>query len=77
MNEATGTIYTPKVLTGRCRTATDSAGTVAHAVAGVSWWETALCGAKPGKRSNGWSEYRPSAVTCPKCLAKLAKQVHP
>jgi hypothetical protein len=31
-------------------------------------------GAKPGKRSNGWSEYHPAAVTCPKCLAKLAKE---
>jgi len=65
--------YTPKVLTGRCRTGSERGGHLAHAVAGDSWYETALCGAKPGKRSNGWSEYRPEAVTCPKCLARLAK----
>lgn len=65
--------YTPKVLTGRCRTGSERGGHLAHAVPGDSWYETALCGAKPGKRSNGWSEYRPEAVTCPKCLARLAK----
>lgn len=33
-----------------------------------------LCGAKPGKRSVGWS-YVADNVTCPKCLAKLAKAI--
>jgi len=69
------TNYTPKVLTGRCRTGSEQGGQLAHAVPGDSWWETALCGAHPGRLSNGWSDnYHPDAVTCPKCLARLAKQ---
>ena len=31
-----------------------------------------LCGAKPGRRSAGWSSYPGEQVTCPKCLRKLA-----
>jgi len=30
-----------------------------------------LCGAKPGKRSNGWIGDSNKKVTCPKCLEKL------
>jgi hypothetical protein len=62
-------------MTGRTRTATDGAGSLAHAVAyaqhPAGLHLPALCGARPGKRSGGWSEYRPAAVTCPRCLAKL------
>jgi hypothetical protein len=63
--------YTPKMLTGRNRTGSECGGVLAHAVVDDSWFAKALCGAQPGKRSNGWSEYRPQAVTCPKCLAKM------
>jgi hypothetical protein len=28
----------------------------------------ALCGAEPGKKSAGWSEWDDDEVTCPKCL---------
>lgn len=30
----------------------------------------ALCGAKPGPRSAGWSYFGQRAVTCPRCAAK-------
>jgi hypothetical protein len=33
----------------------------------------ALCGAEPGRKS-AWGEYPGLAVTCPKCLKKLANQ---
>lgn len=64
--------------TGQCRTATDRQGPRYHAVPGVvTWgggdWTAALCGYVPGRRSNGWSDYQGQEVTCPKCLAKLAK----
>jgi hypothetical protein len=63
-------------LTGRGRTGSDSMGTLVHAVESVDGelcFETAVCGARPGKRSNGWSDYRPARVTCPKCLKKMAQ----
>lgn len=34
--------------------------------------ERAACGAKPGRRSAGWSPRLALAVTCPACLRKLA-----
>ena len=68
--------YTPKILTGRCRTGSEKGGAVAHAVAGTSEFATALCGARPGRLSNGWSEWKPDKVTCPKCLKKM-EQVTP
>lgn len=67
--------YEPRVMSGSCRTATDTTGRLAHAVDVNGWgWEKAVCGATPGIRGNGWSDWKPAAVTCPKCLAKLAKQ---
>jgi hypothetical protein len=33
--------------------------------------EKAVCGAKPGKRSVGWSYRTGSRVTCKRCLARL------
>ena len=69
--------YAPKILTGRCRTGSDSTGKLVHAVPienepvvrddgwiawdGVSAWATALCGRKPSGLSNGWSVYASSA----------------
>ncbi len=37
---------------------------------GGDWFETALCGAKPGRRGNGWYQVKDEA-TCPKCLIKV------
>jgi len=36
---------------------------------------TAICGAKPGRRSVGWSTREPEdrQVTCPRCLKKLER----
>ena len=65
--------------TGMCRTDTDNKGIRYHAVEtgeypdAFNTWTKALCGYKPGKRSNGWSSYIHSEVTCPKCLKKLEK----
>lgn len=41
---------------------------------GVSY--KALCGAKPGKHSVGWSDWHPEGqqVTCPRCLKRLEKR---
>jgi hypothetical protein len=60
------------MLTGRCMNGAErDHGTRAHAV--PIGERKALCGAKPGRRSVGWSSYRESTVTCPRCLKKLAK----
>jgi hypothetical protein len=32
----------------------------------------ALCGAKPGRRSTGWSSLGVSVVDCPRCLKRAA-----
>jgi hypothetical protein len=53
-------------------------GRVIHAVPvrsdGNVWpWTPALCGYKPGPRSNGWSEWRGGAATCPRCVARMGK----
>lgn len=64
-------------LVGRNRTATERTGKLIHAVLGSGEdypsFAKALCGAQPGHRSNGWSEYRAEHATCPKCLKVLAK----
>lgn len=61
-------------LAGRC---TDGAergkGQLFHAVPTIS--NTALCGAKPGRHSAGWSETVGQDITCPKCLRKLQRMV--
>lgn len=65
-------------LTGRGRTGTDATGPLIHAISSdfdhYPSFGSAICGAKPGKRSNGWSEYRADHATCPKCLKKLGIQ---
>ena len=45
-------------------------GPVYHAVPASSC--RALCGTQPGDRSD-WSSYTGDAVTCPRCVTKLAK----
>lgn len=65
-------------LVGRNRTATERTGTLMHAIEGdgksYPMFGKAICGAQPSRRSNGWSEYRADAATCPKCLKKLEAQ---
>ena len=65
--------YKKLMLTGRCVNGRESdRGTVVHAVVGGSYG-TALCGKKPGPRSNGFSIYEEDEVTCHKCLKALTK----
>lgn len=60
-------------LTGRCLSGTEGdRGTLVHAVIGGTFGK-ALCGKKPGQRSNGFSSYEESAVDCPKCLKAIQK----
>lgn len=67
------TNYRKVYLVGRCANgAQRDAGPRIHAVPGDSAWDTALCGAQPGRRSNGWSDVAYDAVTCPKCIKRLA-----
>jgi hypothetical protein len=63
--------YEMMALTGRCRSGGDWGGTLYHAVRFGEY--AAVCGAKPGRRSVGWSGYRGDDVTCPKCVKKLAR----
>jgi hypothetical protein len=63
------TKYEIAYLSGRCvNGANGSKGTLYHAVKG----DVALCGRIYGRRSAGWY-YEGDAVTCPKCLKKIAK----
>ena len=61
-------------LAGRCANGSElDCGTRWHALPnGLGW--TALCGAKPGRRSAGWRGFPDEihAVTCPRCLAKMS-----
>ena len=63
-------------LTGRCRNGAErDRGTVYHAVGEVQRpFGRALCGARPGLRSGGWSDQAGECVTCPRCLRKLSRQ---
>jgi hypothetical protein len=61
----------PRRLAGRCANGAErDGGTLFHAVPAGKW--DALCGAHPGRRSAGWSQYAGDGVSCPKCLRKLA-----
>lgn len=70
-------------LSGRNRTGNDQSGTLTHAVnkseKEIHPFGTAICGRKPGKRSNGWYEPRDVygageyLVDCENCLKKLAQ----
>ena len=62
-------------LGGRARNGADREGGVRmHALPiGSDAFSTALCGAKPGRQSAGWTDdSRHTEVTCPRCLRKMA-----
>lgn len=68
---------TPASLSGRCANERElGRGVLVHAVDGVlrtdqgSLHGRALCGAKPGPRSVGWTTGF-TEVTCPTCLRKM------
>lgn len=69
-------------LAGRCTSGQElGQGTRNHAVNGVlneAWGELhgiALCGAKPGVRSVGWSLRDEEDVSCPKCIKKKSDPI--
>jgi hypothetical protein len=73
--------HTPASLGGRCATGYErDQGTRVHAVPTSDallqngyCLTRAACGAKPGPRSVGWSLRAGSTVSCPRCIAALAK----
>lgn len=78
---------TPKMpmlvrLTGRCANGAERDGgrrthvvLVDHPLADPMW-QTALCGARAGRLSNGFVEVDGAeAPTCPRCRAKVAKAI--
>lgn len=69
-------------LTGRCADGAErDGGRKIHAVMvepglglPTPCYATALCGAKPGRLSNGWVEVDgPETPTCPRCRARAEK----
>ena len=61
--------YSPRAKAGRRANGYErDGGSIVHAV-GLNK-HAALCGSKPGDRSD-WSVWESPAVTCPKCLKKL------
>jgi len=74
--------YEALTLTGRCANGAErDRGKLYHAVPigninldtfHDSNWGKAMCGAEPGRRSNGWSDCKGREVTCPRCAKRLA-----
>lgn len=72
--------YAVSTKTGRCANGAErDGGTLFHArllkTDGYPKW-VPVCGVAPGRRSAGWSEWRPydtQPVTCPRCLKKLER----
>lgn len=61
------------MMTGRCLNGAErDRGRLIHAIADNSAFGKALCGAQPGRLSNGW-DWDEDAPTCPRCVAKLKK----
>lgn len=64
--------YRITYLTGRCADGAErDKGTLCHAV--VNEYR-ALCGAKPGRLSAGWSPHASDTVTCEKCKRAILRQ---
>ena len=61
-------------LSGRCANGAErDGGRRLHVIEEDSVYGRAVCGARPGKRSNGWDEVDGAETpTCPRCLAKAA-----
>lgn len=74
-------MHTPATLAGRCANGWErDQGRRVHAVPTNDallhhryTCHAAACGAKPGYRSAGWSMREDLPVSCPRCLAKVAK----
>ena len=74
--------YRVRSMAGRCANGAErDHGTRFHALPfdGTTEWgddtSRAICGAEPGRRSVGWSSWGSDhEVTCPRCLARLARQ---
>ncbi len=65
----------PRRLAGQCLTGAErDGGRIYHAVptGPEPTFERAVCGAKPGRLSAGWSDVG-EAVTCPRCLRALER----
>jgi hypothetical protein len=63
-----------RTMTGRCRRGLDKTGLKVHALqfdGRYPSWARAMCGAKPGDRGNGWSQWKAPQVDCPECLKRL------
>lgn len=67
---------TPRRLAGRCWNGAErDSGHVWHAVEAAALpFGKALCGAEPGRHSNGWCDQAGAAVTCGRCLRRLKNQ---
>lgn len=66
--------------TGRCANGGErDRGAVLHAVERGADLEAALCGAKPGRRSAGWSitQLPLAKVSCPRCLVRVERGAKP
>ena len=66
------------MLAGRCRSGSEPGGTRLHVV--PDWkpggMNVAICGAKPGRTSAGWSSWPESIenANCPRCLKALKRK---
>lgn len=68
--------YEPLRMSGTCRNGAErDSGRLSHAVAidANRGWARALCGARPGKRGNGWSEHVEREVTCVRCITRMVR----
>jgi hypothetical protein len=74
-------LHTPASLGGRCANGYErDQGSRIHAVPtsdallrNAYCMSRAACGASPGPRSVGWSLRQDHAISCPRCIAALAK----
>lgn len=62
-------------MTGRCASGAEAdGGSIFHAVNEHGHtFSRAACGAKPGKRGNGWGLEPGTEVNCPRCLVRVSE----